>query len=95
MVSAGIDHAEGRTGETISTLREVANKEQGVFAPGGGIPAYEMLGDILLEMNQPEQALGEYEAELKLSPNRFNSLYGAGRAAEMAQNSGEANAYYQ
>jgi hypothetical protein len=53
-----------------------------------------MLGDIL-EMNQPEQALGEYEAELKLSPNRFNSLYGAGRAAEVAQNSGEANAYYQ
>jgi tetratricopeptide (TPR) repeat protein len=95
VVSAWIDHAEGRNGEAISTLREIAIKEQGVFAPDGGIPAFEMLGDMLLEMNQPEQALGEYEAELKLSPNRFNSLYGAGRAAEMAQNSGEANAYYQ
>lgn len=33
-----------------------------------------MLGDIFVEMGQPEQALVEYEAELQVSPNRFNSL---------------------
>jgi len=27
----------------------------------------------------------EYEAELKINPGRFDSLYGAGRAAEMAK----------
>jgi len=32
---------------------------------------------MLLDMNRPEQALVEYEAELEISPNRFNSLYGA------------------
>jgi hypothetical protein len=36
-------------------------------------------------MGQPEQALAEYEAKVKLSPSRFNSLYGAGQNAEMAK----------
>ena len=73
----------------------LAAKEQGTFSPEGVIPAHEMLGDILIEMERPEQALGEYETELKLGPNRFNSLYGAGRAAEMASNPGKAAAYYE
>ena len=95
VVSAWIDHAEGRNDEAINTLREIATKEQGIFAPDGGTPAHEMLGDLLIEMAQPGQALGEYEAELKLSPNRFNSLYGAGHAAELAKQPGKATAYYQ
>ncbi len=95
VVSAWIDHAEGRNNEATKTLREIAAKEQGIFAPDGGIPAHEMLGDILSEMGEPEQALMEYEAELKLSPNRFDSLYGAGRAAELAKQPNKATAYYQ
>jgi tetratricopeptide (TPR) repeat protein len=95
LVSAWIDHAEGRNDEATKTLREMAAEEQGIFAPDGGIPAHEMLGDILSEMGQPEQALTEYEAELKLSPNRFDSLYGAGRGAEMAKQPRKATAYYQ
>jgi tetratricopeptide (TPR) repeat protein len=53
-----------------------------------------MLGDLLLEMNRPEQALTEYEADLETNPNRFNGLYGAARAAEMASQSDKANGYY-
>src|SRR6267154_3590821 len=41
-----------------------------------------------------EQALLEYEAELKVSPNRFNSLYGAGRAAELAKQPNKAMGFY-
>lgn len=66
-------------------LRGTATKEHGIFAPDGSIPAHEMLGDIFSDMGQPEQALAEYEAKLKLSPSRFNSLYGAGQNAEMAK----------
>jgi hypothetical protein len=44
-----------------------------------------MLGDIFSDMGQPEQALAEDEAKVKLSPSRFNSLYGAGQNAEMAK----------
>ena len=45
-------------------------------------------------MNRPQQALAEYEAALKLTPNRFNGLYGAARAAEQAGNSQLAATYY-
>jgi tetratricopeptide (TPR) repeat protein len=43
-----------------------------------------MLADLLLLAKQPEQALSEYELDLKFNPNRFNGLYGAGLAAEKA-----------
>ena len=54
-----------------------------------------MLGDMLLEMDRPTEALAEYEAELKLSPKRFNSLYGAGQASEALKDSNKAAQYYQ
>ena len=41
-----------------------------------------MLADMLLELGQPREALVEYSQSLKLSPNRFNGLYNAGKAAE-------------
>jgi tetratricopeptide (TPR) repeat protein len=92
---AWISHAEGRNDEAIKALHEIAAREQGIFSPDGGIPAHEMLGDMLSEIGQREQALTEYEAELKLNPNRFDSLYGAGHAAEMAKLPEKANAYYK
>ena len=59
-----------------------------------GIPAREMLADLLLDGNHPELALAEYEADLKFSPNRFNGLYGAAKAAELLGNTAKANTYY-
>jgi len=95
VVFAWIDHAEGRNDEAIAILRQIAAKEQGIFAPDGGIPAHEMLGDIFSDIGQLEQAIAEYEAELKLSPNRFNSLYGAGHDDELAKQPSKAAGFYQ
>ena len=53
-----------------------------------------MIADILLEAKRPEQALAEYETDLKFNPNRFNALYGAARAAELAGKQDKANEYY-
>ena len=53
-----------------------------------------MLGDMLLEANRPEEALAEYEMSLKNDPGRFDSLYGAARAAEAAHKSEKARDYY-
>ncbi len=50
-----------------------------------------MLADLLLEAHRPQQALAEYQTDLKLNPNRFNGLYGAARAAEAAGKQSEAN----
>jgi len=92
--SAWLAHAEGRDADALTTLRSIAQKEQGFSAAGDGIPAHEMLADILLELGRPKEALEEYRADLHLNPNRFNGLYGAANAAELAGNLEEATAYY-
>jgi tetratricopeptide (TPR) repeat protein len=58
------------------------------------IPAREMLADILLESGHPKEALVEYKRALQLSPNRFNGLFYAGKAAEASGSPGEARSYY-
>ena len=92
--AAWVAYAEGNKDEAIKALRAVAQKEEAEGDEPLAIPAREMLADMTLEMNHPEQALAEYEADLKFNPNRFNGLYGAARAAEMAGKSEKSNAYY-
>jgi hypothetical protein len=92
--AAWLAHAEGKNEDAIQALRALAEKEEATGDEPQGIPAREMLADLLLDMNRPEQALVEYEADLKFSPNRFNGLYGAAHAAEMAGENGKADTYY-
>jgi hypothetical protein len=44
-------------------------------------PMRELLGELLLEAGQPREALREFEASLRLTPNRFRSIAGAADAA--------------
>ncbi|OLE56902.1 MAG: hypothetical protein AUG13_06595 [Chloroflexi bacterium 13_1_20CM_2_59_7] len=92
--TAWADHAEGKDEEAIQTLRTIAENEESTGEEPEGIPAREMLADLLLEMKRPDQSLAEYEADLKFNPNRFDGLYGAARAAEMASKTEKANTYY-
>ena len=92
--AAWVAHAEGNNDEAIKTLRTIAEKEEAEGDEPLAIPAREMLADMMLDMNHPEQALTEYEADLKFNPNRFNGLYGAARAAEMVGKSDKSNSYY-
>ncbi len=69
-------------------------KEIKVWIAAPLLAGNEQLGDLLLEQNQPEQALAAYEASLQLAPNRFNSLLGGGRAAELAGARSKAETYY-
>src|SRR6202040_4038524 len=80
--------------EAVKTLRAIAEEEESTGDEPEDIPAREMLADLLLETKHPDQALAEYETDLKFNPNRFNGLYGAASAAEMAGNSEKASAYY-
>jgi tetratricopeptide (TPR) repeat protein len=91
---AWVAHAEGKNDGALKTLRTIADKEEAEGDEPVAIPAREMLADMLLDMNRPEQALAEYELDLKFNPNRFNGLYGAARAAEMAGKSEKSNSYY-
>ena len=93
--AAWLDYAEGRHDAAIVALRALAEKQESSGDESdGGIPAREMLADMLLDMKRPEQALAEYKAGLKFFPNRFNSLYGAAQAAEMAGQASQATEYY-
>ena len=94
VAKAWLAHAEKRDDEALKLLRSVAEKEQGEAESSEGIPAHEMLADMLLEINKPADALSEYQASLKNDPGRFNSLFGAARAAELAGSHDQASEYY-
>ena len=86
-VSAWTMLAEGRTDEALQEMKSAAEMEDGTeksaVTPGPLAPSRELLGEMLLQMNRPEQALEEFEATLKREPNRFRALYGAARAAQL------------
>ena len=68
--------------------------EKDVVTLGAIVPAREMLAELLLLHNSAKDSLTEYQAELKVAPNRFNALYGAARAAEGSSNLTLARSYF-
>ena len=91
---AWIVFAEGKSDEAVKMLRSAADREDAEGVDSLAVPAREMLADLLLELKRPAEALTEYKAALKNSRNRFDALYGAGHAAQMAGDSASANAYF-
>jgi hypothetical protein len=80
----------------MNTAAEMEDKtEKHPVTPCEVLPARELLGDMLLQMNQPAQALIAYENDLHNRPNRFNSVYGAAKAAEGAKDMAKAGTYYR
>ncbi len=80
--------AEGSKQDALRQLRTAAELEEGTeksaITPGPLAPARELLGEMLLATDQAAQALEQFEATLKKEPRRFRSLYGAGKAAQLA-----------
>ncbi|MEO5563804.1 MAG: hypothetical protein ABIR18_10225 [Chitinophagaceae bacterium] len=90
---------EGKNDEALKMMNAAADMEdkteKSPVTPGEVIPARELVGDMLMQMNKPAEALVSYEADLVKHVNRFNGLYGAGLAAEKSNNPGKANTYYR
>lgn len=95
---AWIAKAESRNEDAVRIMRSAAELEDSTdkhpVTPGAILPARELLGDLLLELGRPIEALKEYEASLQTSPNRFKGLYGAGRAAELVGDQKKAREFY-
>jgi tetratricopeptide (TPR) repeat protein len=91
---AWLAFAEGKDDDAVEAMRPIADKEDSLGEEPEGIPAREMIADMLLEAKRPQQALVEYQTDLKLNPNRFDALYGAARAAEAAGKQNDATEYY-
>jgi tetratricopeptide (TPR) repeat protein len=72
-----------------------ASTEKHPVTPSEVLPAHELLADMLLDLEQYENALVKYQTALKRNPNRLNSLYGAGMASEKIGNTEQAKVYYE
>jgi predicted Zn-dependent protease len=71
-----------------------AKTEKSPVTPGEVLPASELLADMLMALNQPQEALIYYEDDLIQHPNRFNGVYGAARASELSGNAEKAKIYF-
>src|SRR5262249_47734 len=97
-VNAWSSLAEGRKELALPIMKAGGEMEDGTekkaITPGPLAPARELLGEMLLEINEPAQALEQFEATLKKEPNRFRALYGAARAAQLSGNREASRRYF-
>jgi tetratricopeptide (TPR) repeat protein len=81
--SAASSHAD----QAIRELRQAADEEDGVeklpVTPGPIVPAREQLGELLLALNRPQEALQEFRAALVAAPGRRGALTGTAQAASL------------
>ena len=91
---AWLNYAQGKGAEAVKAMRAAVAQEATEGVDSLAMPAREMLGDMLMEMKKPREALVEYKAALEESPNRFDSLYGAAQAAQLSGNAKVARQYY-
>ena len=99
LAAAGwVAFAEGSSDAAVGLLREAADledkNEKHPVTPGRILPAREQLGDLLMEVKRPADALKEYEQSQKREPDRFRGLYGAALAGEMSGDGKAARRYY-
>jgi hypothetical protein len=98
-VAAWIAEQNGNPVDALKQARSAADLEESMdkaaVTPGAVTPAREMLAEMLLIEHQPKDSLVEYQSVLKTAPNRFNALYGAGKAAEASGDVAAANNYFR
>lgn len=91
--------AAGEKTEALRQMNRAAELEDGteksVVTPGPLSPARELLGAMLLEMNEPARALDQFEATLRKEPRRFHALYGAAHAAQLIGKREVARGYFR
>jgi tetratricopeptide (TPR) repeat protein len=96
--SAWLAHAQGSDELALEQMRAAAEFERTTpkpaVTPAPTLPADELLGDLLMELGRPQEALAAYESSLDLYPNRFNGLLGAARAAQALDDGETAHRYY-
>jgi hypothetical protein len=91
-------YAEGKKDAATKLMRGAADLEDGskkhVAMENRLWPMRELLGDLLLEANEPGLALKEYEASLQSARNRYRGFYGAAKAAQRSGDLEKARTYY-
>ena len=90
--------AQKKDNEALGLMRQAADiedkSEKNIVTPGRLLPARELLGDMLMDLKRPAEALREYEASQQREPNRYRGLSGAAEAAAQSGNSEKARQYF-
>ena len=77
---AWIQFKKGNNKKAVELMKVAAISEDATekhpVTPGAVIPARELLGEMLLAMNDPKLALEAFEQDLKIHPNRRNGIAG-------------------
>ena len=98
LVAGWIARAEGRNDDAVQLIRAAADREDATekhpVTPGSIVPAREVLGELLLDLGRPAEALREFEASQQREPNRLRGYYGVARAAELSGDTAKAKAQY-
>jgi tetratricopeptide (TPR) repeat protein len=96
---AWVIFAEGKHDEALKLAYDAATQEgtadKHPVTPGNIVPARDLLGQMLLEMKRPGDALVEFLKVIDAEPNRFSAVYGGAKAAELAGQSKIARELYQ
>jgi hypothetical protein len=98
VVTAWVTLAQGQRDAALQGMRAAADREnateKATVTPGPIIPARELLGEMLLAVNEPQPALQAFEASMQIEPQRFWGFYGAARAAELIGDRDKARTFY-
>src|SRR5260370_1246793 len=90
--------ARGQSDDALALMRSAADaedrSEKHIVTPGRILPARELLGDMLLELKRPAEALKEFETAQLREPGRFRGYAGAARAAIQSGDRTKARHYY-
>lgn len=91
--------AAGNTDEAVAKMKEAVAIEDSIDdlsrPPYPIIPANELFGTMLLEMNRPGEAAERFVRSLKRTPGRPKAIYGIARAAEARGDDATAGQRYQ
>ncbi|MDQ2070313.1 MULTISPECIES: tetratricopeptide repeat protein [Natronospira] len=84
------EHEQGNADSAIRLMEAAAELEGTVdknpITPGALYPPYEALGDLLLALDRPDEALAAYQAGDDIWPGRKNTLAGMQQAREQLAN---------
>jgi hypothetical protein len=90
--------ASGQQAEALKSMRLSADLEDSmekhIVTPSPVVPARELLGEMLLEVGQPADALVAFESSAQREPNRLRGLFDSGRAAALTGDRDKARIYY-
>lgn len=98
-VDAWVSLAAANHDRAIELMEEAveleANTPKHPVTPAPTLPAAELLGDLLLELDRPAASLEAYRTSLEHTPGRLNSIVGAARAADRSGDTIVAVRYYR